>query len=112
MALSPSIQSRALAPNVHPSCRTVLSPMQPSALPMNRDFQIRFTAGLLALFTAAAITLAWINFQKENQFLGHYDGISWVERNSGVFADRVEPEGPGARAGIGQGDRLLTANGV
>ena len=112
MALSPSIQSRALARNVHPSCRTVLSPMQPSALPMNRDFQIRFTAGLLALFTAAAMTLAWINFQKENQFVAPYDGISWVERNSGVFADRVEPEGPGARAGIDQGDRLLTANGV
>lgn len=78
---------------------------------MNRDFQIRFTAGFLALFTAAAITLAWINFQKEGQFVAPYDGVSWVERNGGVFADRVEPEGPAARAGIAAGDRLLTVNG-
>ena len=112
MALSPSIQSRTLARNVHPSYRTVLSPMRPSALPMNRDFQIRFTAGLLALFTAAAITLAWINFQKESQFLAPYDGVSWVERGGGVFADRVDPDGPGARAGIEPGDRLSAVNGT
>jgi two-component system, NtrC family, sensor kinase len=79
---------------------------------MNRDFQIRFTAGFLALFTSAAITLAWINFQKESQFVAPYDGVSWVERNDGVFADRVEPAGPAARAGIEQGDKLLVANGV
>jgi len=79
---------------------------------MNRDFQIRFTAGFLALFTTAAITLAWINFQKESQFVAPYDGVSWVESNGGVFADRVEPEGPGARAGIASGDRLLTVNGT
>jgi len=35
---------------------------------MNRDFQIRFTAILLAIVTAAAATLAWINFQKESEF--------------------------------------------
>ena len=79
---------------------------------MNQDFKIRFTAGLLALFTVAAISLAWINYQKESQFVAPYDGVSWVERSGGVFADRVEPEGPGARAGIQPGDQLLTANGV
>ena len=79
---------------------------------MNRDFQIRFTAGFLALFTAAAITLAWINYQKETQFVAPYDGVSWVERNGGVFADRVDPEGPAARAGIAAGDRLLKVDGV
>ncbi|MCU1269538.1 MAG: multi-sensor signal transduction histidine kinase [Acidobacteriaceae bacterium] len=112
MALSSSIQSRALAGNVHRPYRTSLAAAQPSALPMNRDFQIRFTAGFLALFTVAAITLAWINFQKESQFVAPYDGISWVERNNGVFADRVEPEGPGARAGIEPGDRLSAVNGI
>jgi PAS domain S-box-containing protein len=78
---------------------------------MNREFQIRFTAGLLALFTAAAITLAWINYQKESQFVAPNDGVAWVEHSGGVFAERVEPEGPGARAGIEPGDRLLTVNG-
>jgi two-component system, NtrC family, sensor kinase len=112
MALSSSIQSGTLAGNVHRPHRTSLAAAQPSAVPMDRDFQIRFTAGFLALFTVAAITLAWINYQKESQFVAPYDGVSWVERSGGVFADRVEPEGPGARAGIEQGDRLLTANGV
>ena len=112
MALSSSIQSRTLAGNVHRPYRTSLAAAQPSAVPMNRDFQIRFTAGFLALFTVAAITLAWINYQKESQFVAPYDGVSWMERSGGVFADRVEPEGPGARAGIEQGDRLLAANGV
>src|SRR5947209_5690558 len=110
MALSSSNLSGLVAGNVHPSFRTGLPTVQPSS--MNRDFQIRFTAGFLALFTAAAITLAWINFQKEGQFVAPYDGVSWVERNGGVFADRVEPEGPGARAGIAAGDRLLTVNGA
>jgi two-component system, NtrC family, sensor kinase len=111
MALSSSIQSRTLAGNVHPPYRTRLAAAQPSALSMNRDFQIRFTAGFLALFTAAAITLAWINFQKESQFLAPYDGVSWVERSGGVVADRVEPDGPGARSGIELGDRLVAVNG-
>jgi two-component system, NtrC family, sensor kinase len=112
MALSSSIQRRALAGNVHLPCRTSLSAAQPSAFSMNRDFQIRFTAGLLALFTVAAITLAWINYQKETQFIAPYDGVSWIEHNGGIFADRVEPEGPGARAGIEKGNQLLTANGA
>jgi len=35
---------------------------------MNREFQLRFTAGLLILLTTAAVVLAWINFQKEPEF--------------------------------------------
>src|SRR2546430_7595674 len=112
MVVSASIQNEALAGNVHPPQRTSLPSTRQSELSMNRDFQIRFTAGFLTLFTVAAITLAWINFQKESQFVAPYDGVSWVERNGGVFADRVEPEGPGARAGIASGDRLLTVNGA
>ncbi len=112
MAVSTSIESEAMAGNVHLPHRISLPSTRQSALPMNRDFQIRFTAGFLALFTVAAITLAWINFQKENQFVAPYDGVSWVEHNGGVFADRVEPAGPGKRAGIERGDQLLAANGV
>ena len=61
---------------------------------MNQDFQIRFTAILLALVTAAAATLAWINFQKETEFQIPYDGVWWIERNGNLTADRVEPDGP------------------
>jgi len=78
---------------------------------MNRDFQIRFAAGFLALLTIAAVTLAWINFRKAAQFVAPYDGVSWVERGGNVVADRVASNGPGARAGVETGDRLVAVEG-
>jgi PAS domain S-box-containing protein len=78
---------------------------------MNRESQTRFTAGVLALFTVAAVTLAWINFRKERQFPVPYDGVQWVERNGKLFAGQVEPNGPGAQAGIEAGDRLTAVDG-
>ncbi|MGH9537510.1 MAG: GAF domain-containing protein, partial [Terriglobales bacterium] len=80
---------------------------------MNREFQIRFTAGLLILLTTAAVVLAWINFQKERDFQIPWDGVWWMEQaggNGGLVADRVEPNGPGDKAGIRVGDRLTAIN--
>ena len=80
---------------------------------MNRDFQIRFTAGLLILLTTAAVILAWINFQKEADFQIPSDGVWWMEQtgsDGGVVAKRVEPNGPGDKAGIRVGDRLTAIN--
>ena len=73
---------------------------------MNRDFQIRFTAGFLVLLTAAAATLGWINFRKERQFVAPYDGVWWIEREGSIVAARVDARGPGAQAGIKPGDRV------
>jgi len=73
---------------------------------MNRDFQIRFTAILLALLTTAAVVYAGYNFQAENQFQVPDDGVWWVEHQGRLTADRVELEGPGTRAGIKVGDQL------
>jgi len=95
---------------------------QPSAQPqvrkapagtsgMNKDFQVRFSAILLALVTAAAVVFAWINFQKERQFSVPYDGVWWVERGNYLIADRVDPNGPGAKAGIKVGDELTSVGG-
>jgi two-component system, NtrC family, sensor kinase len=78
---------------------------------MNRDFQFRFLAGLLVLLTAAAVTFAYINFQKEGQFIPPYDGVSWVERQGTVVADQVETNSPAAQAGIKAGDRLVAVDG-
>jgi PAS domain S-box-containing protein len=78
---------------------------------MNREFQIRFIAGVLVLLTAAAVTLGWINFRKEGQFISPYDGVWWMDRGGAVVADRIDPHGPGAQAGIKPGDRLAAVNG-
>ncbi|HYL14099.1 MAG TPA: ATP-binding protein [Terriglobales bacterium] len=79
---------------------------------MNKEFQIRFTAVLLFLLTAAAATFAWINFQKEREFLVPDDGVWWMEKSGKLVADRVEPEGPGAKAGIKEGDELAAVDKV
>jgi two-component system, NtrC family, sensor kinase len=79
---------------------------------MLKDFQVRFSAIFLLLFTVAALTFAWINLQKERQFNTPYDGVWWVEHQDRVQAARVDPEGPGEKAGIKQGDILSAINGV
>src|SRR5579862_9760357 len=96
-----------MAAKVQVPDREVLS-LRPASSPrsMNKDFQIRFTAIFLTLLTASAIVLAWINFQKERAFQVPNDGAWWVERNGALSAERVEPDGPAARAGIKTGDRL------
>src|SRR6516225_8487829 len=112
MVLTPYNQVASLAGNVqHPSRLRISPAPQPSPFAMNREFQTRFIAGLLFLLTTAAIILAWINFRKESQFVPPYDGIWWLERNGSVVADRVDPNGPGARAGVKPGDRMLSVDG-
>ena len=73
---------------------------------MNRDFQIRFTAILLALLTTAAVVYAGYNLQTERQFQVPDDGVWWVEHHGRLTAERVEIGGPGTRAGVKVGDQL------
>ena len=112
MAFTTSNVMTGLAENVHQSSRTGVNAKAASREPgMNRDSQIRFTAGLLALFTVAAITLAWINFRKESQSVTPYDGVWWTESGGSIVAERVDANGPAARSGIKQGDRLTAVDG-
>ncbi len=101
-----------VAKNVLNSPRGAATPRRatPPFQSMNREFQVRFTAVLLSLLTAAAVVLAWVNFQKERDFQVPYDGVWWIERGGSLIADRVEPNGPGAKAGIKTGDRLAAVN--
>src|ERR1041385_717081 len=85
----------------------------PQGLPsrhMKSDFQIRFTAGLLILLTTAAVVLGVINFQKEREFQVPYDGIWCTEKNGVLTVSRIEPDSPGAKAGIQVGDQLTAIN--
>ena len=103
--------SLAVARNVQNSVRGhSLRLLEPPTQPMNRDFQIRFTAVLLALLTVAATYLAWVNFQKEREFPVPDDGVWWVEHSGRLVADRVDPMGPGDKGGIRPGDRLVAIN--
>lgn len=77
---------------------------------MTKDFQTRFSAVTLAVLTVAAAVFAFINFQKERQFETPYDGVWWAESAGQIEARRVDSDGPGAKAGIKQGDILLAIN--
>jgi two-component system, NtrC family, sensor kinase len=78
---------------------------------MNRESQLRFVAVVLFLLTVAAVVFAGFNFQIERLFAVPDDGVWWVEHDGRMVADRVEPDGPGAKAGIKVGDQLVSVNG-
>lgn len=106
--------SGMLAPELHPSqrqaCVRPLGGARVPRPPMAKDFSNRFTAVLLTLLTVAALTFAWINFSKEHSYQVPYDGVWWVERNSLLTAERVDPGGPGGKAGLRNGDVLVAIN--
>jgi two-component system, NtrC family, sensor kinase len=79
--------------------------------PMDRTLQTRFFAIFLALLSVAAIVFAWINFQKDQEYSAPTDGVWWMEDGGHLRAERVETNGPGEKAGIKTGDRLISFDG-
>ncbi|HEY1499845.1 MAG TPA: ATP-binding protein [Acidobacteriaceae bacterium] len=77
---------------------------------MQRTFQTRIAAVLLALFTGAAIVCACFNLVQENRYQFPTDGVWWVEASQGLRAQRVPANSAGERAGVKTGDLLLAAN--
>src|SRR5438309_1449450 len=106
----PQVASTLLNPHRGSPTHSIPQMLASHPQSMNKEFQARFTALMLGLFTVAAAILFWINFQKEREFQVPYDGVWWVESGARLVADRVEPDGPGARAGIKQGDQLVAIN--
>jgi len=107
--------SGVVASNLHSETRAEVSPLsgqlRPAPAPMAKDLQNRLFAVVLALISVAAITFAWINFQKEREFSSPYDGVWWVEDGTRLKAERVDVDGPGQKAGVKTGDRLVAVDG-
>jgi two-component system, NtrC family, sensor kinase len=78
---------------------------------MNRESQARTIAILLFLLTVAAVVFAGFNFQSERKITAPDDGVKWVEQGGVLIVDDVDPDGPGAKAGIKAGDQLISVNG-
>lgn len=97
-----------MALNVHSRKERVCYPAS-APPPMDQDFRIR-PAILIFLLTAAAIVLGVINFQKEREFQVPSDGTWWMEHDGRLIADRIETNGPGAKAGVKEGDTLIAIN--
>ncbi len=79
-------------------------------LAMQRTFQTRIVAVLLALFTGAAVLCAGFNLVEENRYQSPADGVWWIEVPGGLEAQRVPANTPGERAGIKTGDLLVAAD--
>jgi len=78
---------------------------------MTRESQLRAAAVVLGLCTVAVIVFGVINFQKEREYVIPQDGVWWLENSGFLYAQRVNPLGPGERAGLKAGDQLADVNG-
>jgi two-component system, NtrC family, sensor kinase len=78
---------------------------------MGAIFRFRFTTVLLALLSLALVIFGIINFQQHGKYQVPSDGVSWVDSDQGVRAWIVEPNGPGYRAGVREGDELRAIDG-
>lgn len=93
------------------SCLGNTPPLGSLPKAMNRESQVRFFAVLLFLLTVAAVVFAGFNLNAEWKFQVPEDGVWWVEHGGYLTAARVESSGPGAKAGIKPGDRLVSLDG-
>src|ERR1017187_8582687 len=93
-----------------PDRRRISGRAEQLSLPMNREFEARFTAILLALLTVAAVVFASFNYKIEHQSAIPDDGAWWMDGSGHLIADRLEPNGPAERAGIRRGDEVISIN--
>jgi two-component system, NtrC family, sensor kinase len=77
---------------------------------MTESLRVRVGAVTLVLVTFAAIVFATLNFRQSMKFETADDGVSWEDTNTGIRARNVAPNSPAERAGIKEGDQLLTIN--
>ncbi len=78
---------------------------------MSPALPFRFTTILVAMLSLALVVFGVINFHQRRQFQMPDDGVTWLESDQGVTAWIVDPAGPGAEAGLREGDQLVAING-
>jgi PAS domain S-box-containing protein len=78
---------------------------------MRDAFQTRILAVALAVATLGVCVLAGFNLSQELGVEFPTDGVTWVEAQGGLRAERVPVDSPGSRAGIHTGDILEAING-
>ncbi|MGB9491967.1 MAG: PDZ domain-containing protein, partial [Terriglobales bacterium] len=79
--------------------------------PMKSELQTRFTVILLLILTVAAAVFAGYNYRLEHESAIPDDGAWWMERGGQIVADRLDPNGAAALAGIRSGDIVVSVNG-
>ena len=65
---------------------------------MRDAFQVRILAVALALATLGVCVLAGFNLAQELGLDFPTDGVTWVEAQGGLRADRVAEDSPGSKA--------------
>jgi signal transduction histidine kinase len=79
---------------------------------MFQELKFQLSTAILTILTLAAGVSAVINYNQQQHFRLPDDGVIWVDRDNAVEALYVAPRSPAANAGIHQGDRLLSMEGV
>lgn len=77
-----------------------------------KELKEQLVSALLVILTVAALISAGINFQQQSKFRLTEDGVTWIDINGQVVAVYLAPSGPGVKAGLRKGDRLLAIGGV
>ena len=79
---------------------------------MKSGSQTRLLAIVLAVFTLAALGLAFANMAQESSYTPATDGARWIEVAGGLRAYLVPPDTAAYRAGVRTGDILTSVNDV
>lgn len=79
---------------------------------MIESLRMRLGAVVLAFLTLAAIIFAILNFQQRSRYILPDDGVTWMDNSAGVEAWHVQANSPAAKAGIKQGDVVLSVRGA